>query len=92
MMFILHCLIEPEHRDENLRRLQEMMIGQPADVKILGSWLSVTQLEGWVIFEAADAASVTKLFHQWTDLNVNHITPIMDVESLLKVVAEDNPA
>jgi hypothetical protein len=88
MLFILHCTIEPEHRDENRRRLGEMMIGEPADVQVLGSWLSVTQLEGWVVFEAPDAASVVRLFHNWTDLNVNHVTPIMTVEDLLGVVGE----
>ena len=87
MLFILHCSIEPEHRDENLKRLRDMMIGQPSDVEVVGSWLSVTQLDGWVIFDAPDAASVAKLFHQWTDLNVNHVTPIMAVSDMLDAEA-----
>ena len=87
MLFLLHCLIEPEHRDENLKRLRDMRIGQPSDVRIVGSWLSVTQLEGWVVFDAPDAASVARLFRHWTDLNVNYVTPVMNVEDMLEVVS-----
>lgn len=88
MLFMLYCTIEPRHRDENRMRLRESMIGQPSDIKILGSWLSVTQLEGWVVFDAPDAASAAKLFHRWTDLNVNQVTPILEVEDLLEAVAD----
>ncbi len=87
MLFMLHCTIEPRHRDENRARLQESMIGEPPGIRVLGSWLSVTQLEGWVLFDAEDAASVAKLFHHWTDLNVNNVTPVMEVESLLDAIS-----
>lgn len=32
MLFMLHCIIEPEHRDENRKRLREVMIGEPSDI------------------------------------------------------------
>ena len=86
MLFMLHCAIDPQNRDENLRRVREVMIGEPAGVQILGSWLSVTQLEGWVIFDAPDEASLVGLFQNWTDLNVNHVTPVMRVEDIIEVV------
>ncbi len=35
MLFMLHCIIEPEHRDENRKRLRDMMIGEPNDIKVL---------------------------------------------------------
>ena len=88
MLFMLHCTIEPRHRDENRKRLREAMIGEPSEIRILGSWLSVTQLEGWVVFDAPDAGSAAKLFDRWTDLNVNDVTPIMEVENLLAAVAD----
>ncbi len=83
MLFMLHCVIEPENRDENLSRLRDMMIGEPGDVRVLNSWLSVTQLEGWVIFEAPSADSLVRLFHQWTDLNVNYVHPVLEVKDML---------
>jgi|APTNR8051073442_1049403.scaffolds.fasta_scaffold10356_2 hypothetical protein len=85
MLFMLHCVIEPKNRDENLRRLKEARIGEPSDIKVLGAWLSVTQLEGWVIFDAPDAAAVATLFRGWTDLNVNDVTPILGVDDMLQV-------
>lgn len=88
MLFMLECAIDPQNRDENVRRLREMKIGEPAGVKVLGAWLSVTQLEGWVVFEAPDAAALVGLFQNWTDLNVNHVTPILPVEDLLQAVPE----
>lgn len=88
MLFMLHCSIEPRHRDENRKRLRDMRIGAPSGTEIIGSWLSVTQLEGWVVFDAPDHAAAANLFHHWTDLNVNHVTPIMEVESLLAAIAD----
>ena len=38
----------------------------------------MTLLEGWSIVEANDIADLGKLFQSWTDLNVNHITPVFD--------------
>ena len=88
MLFILHCAIEPRNRDENLRRLNEVRIGEPSNIKILGFWLSVTQLEGWVIFEAPNEAALFELFDTWTDLNVNTVVPIMRVEDVLPLIAD----
>ena len=87
MLFMLHCEIEPKNRDENLRRLNQVGIGEPSDVKILGSWISVTQLEGWVVFEAPDETTLFGLFGTWTDLNINTVVPIMRVEDVLPLIA-----
>ena len=89
MLFILHCEIAPEHRDENLRRLEAMRIGQRTHIKIVGALFSVTQLEGWVIFEVPDGAALSKFFHNWTDLSVNTIVPILDVADALRVLEEN---
>jgi hypothetical protein len=86
MLFMLHCVIEPKNRDENLKRLKELGIG-PSNIKVLGAWLSVTGLEGWVVFEAPDADALVKLFRHWTDLNVNTITPITRAEDMLQIIA-----
>lgn len=86
MLFILYCTIEPRNRDENLKRLRELGIG-PSNIKVLGAWLSVTGLEGWVVFEAPDAGALVQLFRNWTDLNVNKITPITRAEDMLQFAA-----
>lgn len=89
MLFVCYCVIEPQQRNESLKRLYERGTGENANVKLLGAWISLTQQESWVIFEANDAAEVMRLWHPWTDLNVNKITPVMDFESLVKLLAEE---
>jgi len=87
MLFMLTCTIDPKDRDENTRRLQQWM-GKESDVKVLGHWMSVTQLEVWALLDAPDAASIARFFLPWTNLNVNHVTPVMEGASMLQLVSE----
>jgi antirestriction protein ArdC len=89
MLFVCYVTIDPENRDESFRRLKEHGIGEQQGVKMLGAWISLTQQETWAIFEADDAASIMKLYHPWTDLNVHEIAPVMSFEALKKIVAEE---
>jgi hypothetical protein len=62
------------------------VIGPNAAIARLGGYSapprqSVTLLEGWSIVEANDIADLGKLFQSWTDLNVNHITPVFDEDA-----------
>jgi hypothetical protein len=86
MLFMIQCAMEPRNRDENERRLRKNGIGSP-NIEVLGAWLSVTGLEGWVVCEAPDAGALVKFFYNWTDLNVNKITPIMRAEDVLQFAA-----
>ena len=81
MLFAVYYEISPEHRNEVLKRFQKFGDANPKGMKVIGNWLSVTLLEGWSIVEANDAADLGALFHSWTDLNVNHITPVFDEEA-----------
>lgn len=87
MLFMLTCTIEPQHRDENLLRLQEPW-KEDSGVKVLGWWMSVTQLEAWALLDAPDAEPLAKLFRRWTNMNVNHVTPVLDVEGVRSVLGK----
>jgi Domain of unknown function (DUF3303) len=89
MLFICYAVIEPQHRDESLKRLRERGTGSSDAVKLLGAWISLTQQESWVIFEADDAAAVMRLWHDWTNLNVNRIEPVMAFEDLMKILDQE---
>jgi hypothetical protein len=56
---------------------------------MLGAWISLAQQETWAIFEAGDAASIMRLFHAWTDLNVHRIEPVMSFDELKTIVVEE---
>ncbi|REK19395.1 MAG: DUF3303 domain-containing protein [Planctomycetota bacterium] len=86
MLFCIHYEITPEHRDKALERFRKLGDGEPSGVRVLGNWFAVTQLEGWVIVDAADAMELAQLFHHWTDLNVNHITPVLDEDHMKKLL------
>ncbi|CCJ07756.1 DUF3303 domain-containing protein [Methylocystis sp. SC2] len=81
MLFAIYYEMTPEHRDEVLKRFQKLGDAAPEGMKVVGNWLSVTLLEGWSIVEANDIADLGKLFQSWTDLNVNHITPVFDEDA-----------
>jgi hypothetical protein len=86
MLFVCHVTIDPENRDESIRRFKELGVVAPEGVKLLGAWASLTQQENWAILEADDAAAIMKLFEPWTDLNIHYITPVMTFDELKKVV------
>lgn len=88
MLFMIYFEVTPEHRNEFLKRLRDQGTGSPASVKIVGGpWYSVTQLEGWALIEADSAADIGLLMHAWTDLNVNHVTPVITDEEVLDLMS-----
>jgi hypothetical protein len=87
MLFLIHFKITPEARDKVLKRLKASRKWEPSGVKtIAGPWFSVTQLEGWGMVEAENAIALGRLVHAWTDLAVDHITPVLSEEDVLKLV------
>jgi Domain of unknown function (DUF3303) len=89
MLFVCYVTIDPQNRDESFRRLKAQGIQTPPGVKLLGAWISLAQQETWCIFEADDAASIMRLFHPWTDLNLHRIEPVMTFDDLKAIVAEE---
>jgi len=89
MLFVCYVRIDPKNRDESFKRLKAHGIPTPPGVKMFGAWISLAQQETWAIFEADDAASIMRLFHPWTDLNVHRIEPVMSFDELNTIVAEE---
>jgi len=87
MLFVCYVTIDPENRDESIKRFKEGGIVAPEGVALIGAWIGLNQQETWSIFEADDAASIMKLFQPWTDLNVHQIAPVMDFAALADHVA-----
>ncbi len=87
MLFVCYVTIDPENRDESIKRFKKHGVPEAKGVKLLGAWISLTQQETWAIFEADDAASIMKLYQPWTDLNLHQIAPVMDFADLKKYVA-----
>jgi Domain of unknown function (DUF3303) len=45
MLFICYVTIDPENRDENIKRFKEGGIVEPKGAKLIGAWISLTQHE-----------------------------------------------
>lgn len=82
MLFVCYVTIDPENRDESIKRFKESGIDVPKGVKLLGAWISLAQQETWSIFEADSADAIMKLFEPWTDLNLHQIAPVMNFAEL----------
>ncbi len=86
MKFQIYFEIDPENRNENFKRLKAAHqdgVGIGKGTKLITFWVSATLLEGWCLVEAEDAAGLGATMKEWTDLNVNHITPVLTGEEVL---------
>ena len=90
MLFVGYAKIETKNRDAAYKRFQEMGNGEVEGVKLMGVWHSLTQDENWCVLEASDAIQIAKLFQKWTDLVLNHLTPVVSNEDMYKVLKNDN--
>jgi hypothetical protein len=85
MKFMLTWTIKPENRDTSLKRLQSKDNLATEGIKILGHWHNVNLLSGWALVEADSEASIARWLMDWTDLNVNDVTLVVDIEEVLSL-------
>ncbi len=82
MKFILSWTIKPENRNESLQRVLNAEKLTIDGIQILGHWHNVNVLNGWALVEADNEATIAKWLMDWTDLNVNELTPVIDEKEL----------
>jgi hypothetical protein len=80
MKFILSWTVKPENRNESLKRLNAKDKVAGEGIRILGHWHNVNLLGGWALMEADNETSIAKLLLDWTDLNVNDVSLVIDEE------------
>ena len=86
MKFILSWTIKPENRDESLKRLRSKEDLAIEGIKILGHWNNVNLLGGWALVEADSEASIARWLLDWTNLNVNDVTLVIDEQELRSMI------
>ena len=82
---MLTWTIKPENRDASLKRLQSIDNIATEGIKILGHWHNVNLLGGWALVEADSEASIARWLMDWTDLNVNDVTLVVDMDEVLSL-------
>ena len=86
MKYMLTWTIKPENQKESIARYKKAGANPPPGIEVLSHYLNVNSLGGWAVFEATDHSAVAKWLIDWTDLNVNEVTPIIDDKELKVIV------
>lgn len=84
MLFMCHVTMEPEDRDESIGRFMENGVPDVPGVTLKGVWISLMQQETFILIESESSQAITTLFEPWTDLNIHHLIPVMDLDELKK--------
>lgn len=87
MLFHMTYTIAPEHRDAAQSRFSETGGPPPAGVAMIGRWHSAGGRKGFVVAEASEAAAIAAWVQQWSDILTFEITPVVDDEQMMGVIA-----
>jgi len=61
----------------------------PEGFKEVGMWSSIGGGRVFSIYETKDSAALAKFGHEWNDLGIGEVIPIMETVEYIKVVKED---
>ena len=80
--YMLTWTVKPQNQRESLARWKSRGPNPPPGIKVVSHYWNVNLLGGWAVVEATDHGSVAKWLNDWTDLNVNDVTPIVEDSEL----------
>lgn len=86
MKYMLTWTVKPENQPESIQRWKKMGANPPEGIEVVSHYWNVNHLSGWAVFQAPNHASIAKWLVDWTDLNVNSVTPIIDDKELHDIV------
>jgi len=89
MKYMLTWSVKPENQKESIKRWKEKGSKSPEGIEVLSHYWNVNHLNGWAVFKASNHATVAKWLLNWTDLNVNEVTPIIDDEEMHSIVGKN---
>lgn len=85
MKFLCYFEVKPEKRDENIARFKAIGTGVIEGVRLESLLFDVTMLEGWAVAEADDPSTLARYLKNWTDLNINHIAPVLTADQVAEI-------
>ena len=87
MLFQISYTIQPQNRDEAQARFRETGGLPPEGVSMVGRWHCAQGRKGFLLAEASDAVALTSWIQQWSDILSFEITPVIDDEQMMQVIA-----
>jgi hypothetical protein len=82
MKFMLTFTLEPDKRNEAIKRFMKTGGQPPKGVKLLGRWTRADFSQGYDLLETDDPAALTEMALQWSDLMTLEIVPVVEDQEL----------
>lgn len=82
MKYMLTWTVKPENQHESNERYKKIGANPPEGIEVINHYWNVNSLGGWAVFTATNHAAISKWLLDWTDLNVNDVTPVIEDEEL----------
>jgi len=86
MRVMLSWTVTPERRDESLKRLKTSGDGNGDGIRLLAEWHNVNLLGGWAVVDADDEAALARFLSNWTDVSINEVTVVTDVDVVRSLI------
>ncbi len=86
MLFMIIFEYEPENRDAIMGRFIEKGSMLPEGVKEVGMWSSIGGSRVFSVYESDDSAALAKFGHEWNDLGVGELVPLMETSEYVKLL------
>jgi hypothetical protein len=85
MLFMAVFTYDSQDRDRVIeRRLKKP--DSPKGVQVKGEWFDISGHRVFRLLEAEDAAHLTALFYDWTDLGVAELIPVVETEFAIRML------
>jgi hypothetical protein len=87
LTFLIQYEIRPEHRDSSQARFKQTGGLPPDGAKMIARWHRVGGGGGWVVAETDDSEALGRWTQEWSDLLSFKIIPVIDDETMGKILA-----
>ncbi len=75
-----------ENRYEVVKRMQEKGLMVPEGLKVINIWTDVSGGRNFALFEADSSDQVLAWVYAWSDIIEFEITPVMEMEKVMKAI------
>ena len=86
MLFMIIFEYEPENRDTIFNKFIEKGAMLPEGVKEVGMWSSIGGGRVFSVYETNDAAALAKYGHEWNDLGIGELVPLMETRDYVELL------
>ena len=86
MLFMVLTTIEPEKRDEVMKRRLEKGLMAPEGLKVLGEWQAIAGGRAFLLCEVEDPKAGLAAAAAWSDLIKMESVPVIETQEALKLM------